>query len=123
MKALLSIKPEYADAIFSGDKVYEYRKVIFRKKVEIIQVYVTKPVGKIVGEFTVDFIISGTPMEIWEKTHLHSGIDEKIYFDYFHGRNSGYAIKVKNCKKYNEPICPFIEYNNFIAPQSFKYIF
>ena len=47
MKALLSIKPEFAEAIFNGKKRFEYRKVIFKKEVKYIQVYVTKTVGKL----------------------------------------------------------------------------
>ena len=32
MKVLLSIKPEYVDKIFSGEKRYEYRKSMFKNK-------------------------------------------------------------------------------------------
>ena len=33
MKILLSIKPEYAHKIFSGEKKFEYRKIIFKKNI------------------------------------------------------------------------------------------
>ena len=55
MKALLSIKPEFAEAIFNGEKKFEYRKVIFKEKVKYIQVYVTKPIGKIIGDTASTF--------------------------------------------------------------------
>lgn len=32
MTALLSIKPEFAEAIFDGTKKFEFRKVKFKKK-------------------------------------------------------------------------------------------
>lgn len=64
MKVLLSIKPQFANAIFNGGKRFEYRKVIFKKKVSSIQVYVTKPIGKIVGEFEIDDIMQDSPLNI-----------------------------------------------------------
>lgn len=122
MKALLSIKPEFAEAIFSGKKKFEYRKVIFRQKVKQIQVYVTKPTGKIIGEFEIDEIIKDNPNNIWERTKNNSGVKKNFYMEYFKGRDIGYAIKIKNVTKYKEPLCPYSMDTNFIAPQSFKYI-
>lgn len=58
MKVLLSIKPEYAYKIFSGEKKFEYRKIIFKKKIKSVIVYATKPVGKIIGEFEIEDIIN-----------------------------------------------------------------
>ena len=54
MKVLLSIKPEFVQEIFTGKKKYEYRKAIFTRSVDKVVVYSTKPVGMIVGEFTVE---------------------------------------------------------------------
>lgn len=122
MKALLSIKPEFAEAIFNGKKKFEYRKVIFREKVKYIQVYVTKPVGKIIGEFEIGEIVKDNPTKVWEKTKKYSGIKKSFYMQYFQNRQVAYAIQVTNINKYKEPLCPYDEYGNFIAPQSFKYI-
>lgn len=122
MKALLSIKPEFAKAIFSGKKKFEYRKVIFKQKVKQIQIYVTKPTGKIIGEFEIDEIIKDSPNNIWKRTKNNSGVKKKFYMEYFKGRDIGYAIKIKNVTKYKKPLCPYSMDNNFIAPQSFKYI-
>ena len=58
MKILLSIKPEFVEEIFSGRKKFEYRKAIFtNKKVTSVIVYSTMPVGKIVGEFTIEEVL------------------------------------------------------------------
>lgn len=122
MKALLSIKPEFAKAIFSGKKKFEYRKVIFKQEIKCVQVYVTKPTGKIIGEFEIDEIIKDSPNSIWEQTKNNSGIKKEFYMEYFKGRDIGYAIKIKNITKYKKPLCPYSMDSNFIAPQSFKYI-
>ncbi|MCW1341479.1 ASCH domain-containing protein [Campylobacter jejuni] len=122
MKALLSIKPEFAKAIFDGKKRFEYRKTIFKKDIKYIQVYVTMPIGKIVGEFEIETILKGNPLKIWKKTQEHSGVKKKFYMQYFQNKETAYAIKIKNILKYDNPICPYSEYHNFVAPQSFKYI-
>ena len=115
MTALLSIKPEFAEAIFDGTKK-------FKKNVNKIKVYATKPVGKIIGEFIVDNILEASPEELWDKTSMDAGIDKERYLKYFNGKSTGFAIKIKSANKYKEAICPYLQYPNFVAPQSFMYI-
>lgn len=123
MKVLLSIKPEYANKIFSGEKKFEYRKSIFKQEIKFIVVYVTKPVGMIIGEFEIDKIISDTPKQIWDLTKEHSGIEEDKFRNYFLNRETGFAIKVKEAKLYKH-FKTLKEYNPKIKvpPQSFCYI-
>lgn len=84
MKILLSIKPEYAQRIFKGEKKYEYRKRLFKRNdINSIVVYVTKPVGKVIGEFEIAEILEDNPMIIWEKTKKYSGISKKGLFRIF----------------------------------------
>ena len=74
MKVLLSIKPEFVQEILQERKKYEYRKAIFQRSVDKVVVYSTKPVGMIVGEFTVENIPNDTPSILWDQTHKDSGI-------------------------------------------------
>lgn len=122
MKVLLSIKPEFVKKIFF-DKVkkFEYRKAIFKKDVDTIVVYSTMPVGRIVGEFTIKNILSGTPAELWKKTKESSGVALDFYNSYFMGRHIAYAIEIGELHRYENEINPFAEYRDFKAPQSFKY--
>lgn len=122
MKVLLSIKPEYVNEIIKGKKKFEYRKRIFKKDVESVVIYSTMPVGKIVGEFTIDEIINDSPIAIWNQTYLYSGISKDSYLDYFSGRDDAFAIKIKDFIKYKEPINPREIDSNFTAPQSYMYI-
>ena len=123
MKVLLSIKPEYANKIFSGEKKFEYRKLIFKREIKFIVVYATKPVGMIIGEFEIDKIISDTPKQIWDLTKEHSGIEEDKFKNYFSNKETGFAIKVKKAKLYAHSKT-LKEYNPKIKvpPQSFCYI-
>lgn len=97
-------------------------KLYFKKKVSSIQVYVTKPIGKIIGEFEIDNIMRDSPLNIWKHTEKYSGVERKFFMQYFNNRKIGYAIKIKKVKKYKKPLSPYTIYPNFIAPQSFKYI-
>ncbi|MCY9697583.1 ASCH domain-containing protein [Paenibacillus alginolyticus] len=122
MKVLLSIKPEFVEKIFNGEKKYEYRKVIFKKDIDTIVVYSTMPEGKIVGEFKIDKILLDQPDNLWDETKNESGISHDFFLSYFENRTEGYAIKILNPVLYSKPINPKTEYVAFHPPQSFCYI-
>jgi len=123
MKVLLSIKPEFVEKIFCGEKRYEYRKSVFKnKEVNTIIVYSTMPVGRIVGEFKIKKVHRDAPSQIWEKTSEYSGVEENFYKQYFKGRAHGFAIEISSYTLYDSPIDPKEMFDNFTAPQSFSYI-
>lgn len=123
MKVLLSIKPEYVEKIFSGDKRYEFRKAVFKNKdVDKVVIYATKPVGKVVGEFDVGEIIKGSPDAIWDRTKTYSGITEEFFRCYFYGRDCAFAISVNNPSRYEKPFDLNHLLSNGVAPQSFCYL-
>lgn len=121
MKVLLSIKPEYAYKIFSGEKKFEYRKIIFKKNIKFVIVYATKPVGKIIGEFEIEDIIKGNSEQIWELTKEYAGIEKEKFNNYFLNKKNAFAIKIKNPKIYKK-FKMLKDYNLNSAPQSFCYI-
>jgi predicted transcriptional regulator len=123
MKILLSIKPEYANKILSGEKKYEFRRKIHKNQsVKTIIIYATKPIGKVIGEFSIKEIHSGHPILLWEQTKKFAGIEYPLFNRYFEGCSVGYAIEVKKIIKYANPmdLSDFIE--SGIAPQSYTYI-
>ncbi|MGN4739043.1 ASCH domain-containing protein [Bacillus cereus group sp. MYBK227-1] len=123
MKVLLSIKPEFVEEIILGNKRFEYRKNIFKRKdISSVVVYATKPFGKVVGEFEIEDIIIDNPDNIWKKTKNHSGITKSYFNHYFAGRQKGVAIQIKEFKKYEEPL-DLIDFDSNLkaAPQSFCY--
>nr|VFJ86671.1 MAG: Predicted transcriptional regulator, contains an HTH and PUA-like domains [Candidatus Kentron sp. LFY]VFJ86970.1 MAG: Predicted transcriptional regulator, contains an HTH and PUA-like domains [Candidatus Kentron sp. LFY]VFK15551.1 MAG: Predicted transcriptional regulator, contains an HTH and PUA-like domains [Candidatus Kentron sp. LFY] len=122
MIALFSIKPEYVEKIFSGEKNYEYRKSLFKNDVEKIVIYCTKPVGMIVGEFDVGEILEDCPTKIWGKTKNNSGVCKDFYKDYFSGRDKGYAISIGPKIRYEKSINPYEIFGSFTPPQSFCYL-
>lgn len=122
MKALLSIKPEFAEKIFSGEKGFEFRKATFSRDVSSIVLYVTAPVGKIVGEFKVVSILEDTPASLWEQTRDQAGISKQFFFTYFKGRKKAFAIEIGSPHKYEEAIDPYKLGKKFVPPQSFRYL-
>lgn len=123
MKVLLSIKPQYVQEIINGNKKFEYRKRIFKQNVDSVVIYSTMPVGKIIGEFKIDKIINDSPKELWNQTCSFSGISKDSFLEYFSGRNDGFAIQIKEFVQYSKPINPKEILDNFVAPQSYKYIY
>ena len=122
MKVLLSIKPEFVKKIFSGEKRYEFRKVIFKSKdIKTVVIYASSPISKIVGELTIETIIKDSPEMIWGQTKDYAGITEDFFKRYFKGKNKAYAIEIKRCIKYQRPI-ELNEIGVKRAPQSFMYL-
>ena len=123
MKVLLSIKPEYAEKILSGEKKFEFRRVLPKNKsVKKVVIYATLPVGKVVGEFEIAELISESPIHLWERTAEFSGISSNFFEAYFKGRDIAHAIKVGKVKKYNQQKDLADILPSGIAPQSFCYI-
>jgi len=122
MRVLLSIKPEFAFKIFEGKKKFEFRKVIFKNPdVKTVIVYASSPIQRVIGEFEIDNILSSAPNEIWRQTKQLSGISEDFFYKYFADREIAYAIKIKNTKKYKQPLHLKDSFNVF-PPQSYVYL-
>ncbi|MCP4134752.1 MAG: hypothetical protein GY754_27505 [bacterium] len=119
---LLSIKPEYTDKIISGDKKFEFRKKIFKKKVDIVYIYSSYPIKQIIGYFHIDEIIEDHPKHLWESFNKQAGINEFDFFNYFTGKNNGFAIKIGKLNIFDKPIDPKKIDKDFMPPQSFYYV-
>ena len=122
MRVMLSIKPEFVNQIILGNKKYEYRKKIFKKNVDTVVIYATKPIGKLIGEFKISKILKDTPNNIWNETHKYSGITEDFFMNYFCNTDSAFALQIENFYEYDTPIDPYMVNKNFYPPQSYMYI-
>lgn len=118
---LLSIKPQYASAILCGKKRFEFRRTNFSRDINVVVVYVTAPIKRVVAEFDVEEVISESIPELWNQTSKYAGIDKEYFFQYFNGKEIGYALKIGSVRKYKSPFCPFAELN-VKPPQSFVYL-
>lgn len=123
MRILLSIKPEYAEKILDGNKRYEFRRVVPKANgVTTVVIYATKPIGMVIGEFDIDGVLSEKPSALWAQTSKYSGISKKFFNEYFRGRDTGHAIKVKEARRYETPVDLGSVLGHGVAPQSFCYL-
>jgi predicted transcriptional regulator len=118
---LLSIKPDYVEKIFSGDKKYEFRTRISKEPIDKIYIYATTPVKKVVGEAVVEATISASPTAIWEQTKSAAGITRRFFRKYFHGKKHAYAYKLGKVIEYKQPL-DLQTLGLSQAPQSFVYL-
>lgn len=100
---LMPIRKRFADEIFSGKKLYEYRKSIPKHPVKRVFVYEARGCKKVVGFFDVEEILLNYPDEIWEITGKFSGISPEEFFDYFKDREIAYAYKIALPVKFEIP--------------------
>lgn len=122
MKVLLSIKPEFAERIFDGTKRFEFRRRIYKnKKVKSIIVHASAPISKVIGEFDIETVHFDDLKSLWNSTYKFAGISKEFYLQYFNGKESGYAIEVKEVRKYGEPL-GIRETFGIAPPQSFAYV-
>ncbi len=122
MRVLLSIKPEYAEKIFDGTKKYEFRRSVFKNhSIKTIVVYASSPVKRVIGEFDIEKIIVDDLHKLWNKTKEFSGISEDFFFEYFNNKEKGYAIKIKQTRRYQKSLSLKDDFNA-TPPQSFMYL-
>lgn len=122
MNVLLSIKPEFANKIFDGTKRYEFRRIVFKNKnVNKIIVYASAPISRVIGEFDIETVIRKEIDKLWEETKEYSGISKDYYLSYFNGKEEGFAIKVKEARKYKNDFCIHEKFG-VRPPQSFMYV-
>lgn len=123
MKLLLSIKPEFAHRIFTGEKTFEFRKAIHQQRsISTVAVYASKPVGMIIGEFQIQEIFCLSPEDLWAKTQHGAGISRQYFFEYFADRDIAYALKVGWTHQFKEPVAPKSRIEDFTPPQSYMYV-
>lgn len=120
---LLSIKPKYVKAILDGTKQYEFRKKIFRERSQgTVFIYSSSPEKKIVARFRIGEIVQGSPDYLWEEFWNVSGISESDFFEYFAGKETGFAIRIDELEKFLEPVDPYLAFEEFVPPQSWRYV-
>lgn len=64
--SLISLRPKFAEAIYKGIKLYEFRRVRVRmREGDHVFIYETSPVSRLTGEFRVGKVILGSPSQLY----------------------------------------------------------
>lgn len=96
---LISIRPNFADAIFNGSKTVE-----IRRKIPTIQlgarlwIYVTKPVGEVRGIARVTDIVEGDPDAVWHACGSRTGLVRSDFDDYLDGSAKAYGLVLQEVR-------------------------
>jgi predicted transcriptional regulator len=121
---LLSIKPKYAEMIFSGGKRVELRRTWpIKTKIDVIVVYSSSPVQKLVGVVFIDRIEEHEIKGLWNLAATNGGgvtYDElKLYTK---GKEKAYGVVIDRVKSAEIQITPKFLFPAFTPPQFFLYL-
>ena len=119
---LVSIHPIHVENILSGNKVFEYRRVVPIHKINNMVIYSTKPVNKIVAVAEVSDYIQGSLDDVWRKTKKGSGISSDYYYSYFTNKTIASALSIEKVRRLSCYINLSDLSRPIKAPQSFLYL-
>lgn len=120
--AFLPIKPIYAERIIAGEKLFEFRKTMFKKDIAFFIIYSSSPIKKIMGVAKVKAIKIASPFATWEMTKHAAGISRRLFREYFQGVTTACAIEIEEITVLVSPIAPTEIDPAFKVPQSFCYV-
>jgi predicted transcriptional regulator/adenylate kinase len=120
---LLSLHPQHAQKILSGEKRLEFRRVWAKKPVATVVIYATVPVQRIVAIADVRKVHEGSASRLWALAkEIGGGLSRRALYDYLKGRKTGFAIELINVRKCDPALDPSLLINSFRPPQSFQYL-
>ncbi len=104
---LMSIKPQYAEAIFKKKKKYELRRLSGVPPIvedSVIIVYSSGKIKKIIGEFRAGEVMVDIPERIWPLVNRPGTGIGKDAFSYIRGARRAMAIEVREPRLYPRPV-------------------
>ncbi|MGW8158429.1 MAG: ASCH domain-containing protein [Desulfoprunum sp.] len=121
---LISINPEYAEKILSGEKKLEFRRSWGENQVKHMVIYATSPHQKIVAVAEIKEVHRGSRQHFWKLAkEKGGGISRRRLFNYLKGSKNPVAIELTNVRKLEKGLDPKIVFGvNFRPPQSFNYL-
>lgn len=121
--ALISIHPEYAEKIVSGEKRYEFRRGWTQRAVEFLVIYATAPVKRLVAITEIEQVHKGNVSRLWELAQEGGGVTQQALYAYMEGKDEGVAIEIKTTTILGSGLVPTsVLGKKFRAPQSFRYL-
>jgi predicted transcriptional regulator len=125
-RLLISVHPRFAELILAGTKRVELRRVrpSIRSGDEVV-IYETSPTCAVVCKARVGGVVAAHPDVLWKRCGRLAGVSHDEFFEYFGGRECGYAIKLEAVVELPRPIelrqlrraVP-----GFAPPQSYHYL-
>ena len=123
---LLSLKPRYADLVFSGLKTAELRRRMARQiEGRDVFIYVSSPEQILRGGFRVDKVWEDTPEVVWQEVKHLAHVDEATFESYYEGRSKAFALRIGRAWEHKYPLSLGDlrrKFRDFVVPQSWRYL-
>lgn len=120
--ALMSVHPEFAEAILAGTKTVEFRKKPVAADVTHVAIYATQPVGRVVGIFSIEEQVMESPRRLWQMFKEVGGISRPRFFAYYEAKSRGVGIRVRDLYPFEEKLTLQDVFGLARPPQSFQYV-
>jgi predicted transcriptional regulator len=102
---LISIAPRHAKNIFDGVKHIELRRrSINVPPGTIVWIYVTLPVGAIMGRAKIAAVHTASPTSLWRQFGSVSGLDKSEFLTYLDGISEGVVLVLEDVKTLRKPL-------------------
>lgn len=122
---IISVKPEYALKIISGEKTIELRR---RFPVDgvvggLALIYASSPIKEIIGYAIIEEVKEYRVGTLWNLSKNHACVSKDFFNSYFEGVESGFALKLGMPVKALKTLqLKRMEEEFYVsAPQSFRY--
>lgn len=121
---LISIHPAYVQKIIAGEKKVEFRRSWAAKRADLLVIYATFPIQRIVAIANVEQVVIGSRSKLWGVAKAFGGgISRSKLFDYLSGKTSAVAIEIKHVTPIAGGIDPKRLFGRrFKPPQSYRYL-
>lgn len=122
---LISVRPKFAKEIAVGRKTVELRRRFPQLEPgSWLVIYVTKPVGAVIGMVKVTSVLRAPVEQLWHEVKDYASVSRETYVDYFAGCSEGCGVFL-GARRALGPLLPS-EVDEIIPgfrpPQSFRYI-
>ncbi|WP_300757252.1 transcriptional regulator [Janthinobacterium sp.] len=102
---LISLAPRHAKNIFDGIKHIELRRRPMNVQPgTIVWIYVTLPVGVLMGRAKIAALHTASPSYLWRKFGSVSGLAKKEFLGYLDGLTQGVVLALEDVKTLREPL-------------------
>jgi predicted transcriptional regulator len=102
---LISLAPRHAENIFDGVKHIELRRRPMNVEPgTIVWIYVTLPVGVLMGRAKIAALHTASPSSLWRKFGPVSGLARNEFLGYLDGLAKGFVLVLEDVKALREPL-------------------
>lgn len=121
-QVVMSVHPQYAEAIMDGRKTVEFRKRPLAADVTVVWVYATAPVQRVIGHFVAGPSVIAKPRALWRRFQRQGCIARSDFDRYYATSSVGFGIQILRATRLRSPLPIASLLPSGVPPQSFAYV-